>query len=238
MRKFFTLIELLVVIAIIAILASMLLPALNQARGRATATNCLSNQKQCYTAMRMYMDDNKEMLYCRELQAGDSNPTWSRFFYEKKYLPSANRKVFYCPNSIKMAAFDPSSWYHSYATVFADAGRSVLDYRSSVYRQIKPSELFLGGDGASVSTASTPDYRMSYGNYVAGRSNPVFWHNDRANMWFYDGHANSMQFMDLRGWTNSKYSKAKNKYGGYTGFYYTFSGALYETNFNNNVALL
>lgn len=60
--KDFTLVELLIVIAIIAILASLLLPALSKAREKATGVQCVNNLKALSTAMQNYAGDNNDMI--------------------------------------------------------------------------------------------------------------------------------------------------------------------------------
>ena len=82
LRKTFTLIELLVVIAIIAILASMLLPALGKAREKARGISCVNNQKNLGVFFFLYADDNNDWLLPNNPQSS-WNPD---FFHWTKHL--------------------------------------------------------------------------------------------------------------------------------------------------------
>jgi len=110
-RKKFTLIELLVVIAIIAILAGMLLPALNRARASARSISCLSNVKQLYNYWAMYANDNKEFImnvYRKDWNSNQGIPAhWGELILFEYFNIRSDKntattsKLFLCPEDNK-----------------------------------------------------------------------------------------------------------------------------------------
>ncbi len=107
-NRTFTLIELLVVIAIIAILASMLLPSLNQARESARSNSCRGNLKQIGLSMTLYANDSKESFAINSIN--NNSRYWTGVLVSLQYLTKAQMM---CPSRAHLSS-SGSDWFHQF----------------------------------------------------------------------------------------------------------------------------
>ena len=113
-KKSFTLIEWLVVIAIIAILAGMLLPALNKSRESAKNVQCLNQLKQLNMATQMYLHDNKEIFFSSaQVPPGSKrSQSWAVLLFKLLRYKTRPKWAMKGDKFLKQYKIDSPHWQH------------------------------------------------------------------------------------------------------------------------------
>jgi len=187
-QKHFTLIELLVVIAIIAILASMLLPALGKARQRAYKISCASNLTQMSKAHFMYIGDWEGYLpYC---DTGSYDPKIMWFGKLNTYLN--NEDIFTACQKI-LSPSGSSTTYYTYSNIGYGGTIGIINMAGTPNKNIQlksPSRKIVYGDSQPIYKDSVMrGYQLHRSVGLCGF--PDFRHSNSANFMFGDGHVST-----------------------------------------------
>ena len=208
MKKTFTLIELLVVIAIIAILAGMLLPALNNARENGRTKGCMSNIKQMGALCLLYANDSDG--YLPFVKTTYNNVDYGAYVYDniyywqkrlkQQYTGSESVNLSNCPAIIAARkGYSAVKTTYGMNLYLASGTMSHSGYHSgwnkTPLRQISKIQ------AASRAGMMVENYRHGTWNGVessaSGETRTYFIHNKKANVVFLDGHAETRGYLGI-----------------------------------------
>ena len=198
-RVGFTLIELLVVISIIAILASLLLPALNKARATAQSSSCLNQQRQLVSALFLYTDSYQGWIPGYRAQTKH----WPYLLVEAS---SINDKIFSCPgmkgygwrngkgsSDTDLRFGDYGMNYHFLEYGFTSTWFSNPRGAAKLNFFATPSRVIFTGDSYSPRGPNVYTYRMLHMYNIGSNDYGVAWpaHLLRVNISWLDGHVST-----------------------------------------------